>query len=989
MAKFDDDLFEDVEYTAPEDMDDSLFEDEPVEEMSQLEAGVRGAAQGLTFDFADEIAGAAQAGVGALQGEEGSLSELYKKYRDEQRRQMEQASEEFPVTYYGSDVAAGVLPALLTGGATAAASVGKAVAKGATKGALKESAKQAAKVGAKVGAATGLGASEAETLPEMAQDVAVGGALGAGLGAVTPLASKVISKAGSGVKKAGEAVSEFIPGAEAIELGYKAGKKGIKLSEEGIRGSIKEYSEKLHKDIVKKMTKEGLDKKRAIEIADDIGVRIDAGESVQNVMDELVEKGAMGLKDAKEKAAFFNVLDDLVQGNDQNIKALKKLESKLAKDVAKDKYNFGAETIQTRETSDQISELLPLPDQKGEIKGLRAKMRIPARDGDEPIEYFKQQFQEILESPIKLQQVDLTSMKPSQTEDLIQYLNSFTGDLTRPAKNITEKTARRLAGEIREKSNQALESGMVSDKNQSISNLFKALRKVGIKDRLGGSEERVMDQIDAIRKKISASGESAEIDKERLFGYLRKAGPELEQSASEGEFLNRLSELSGMTGGVRTTNLKGLLGTAEGAVAKGANITGRTVRVISQKAQPKVEKVSKVANKIGDYTEDQLQLFSSKMAGSENAGIQAMGRQLQDALAQDATTKNALIWSLSQQPAFRKSVQNIIGDIEQQGSEELEFERGELNKALFPTTQESEQRNPFPRSEEKELENTRKPSSVEPVEENLDDMSFEDAFNAHYEKVKNLHVEERPNLSWKGGEYKAIKAGERSKPIKEETSVEDRKKRIYEGLIERGLDHDNALAIMANIGHETGGTYNPSTKQIGVGKVSDEDWWKKTKAGRGTGLVQWDGSRRTDLKKFAEDKGKSWDDMDTQLDFLMHELQGSEKGAYEKLKEAESLEDKTETFMKRFERPGKPHLEERQEYLKGLIEDFQKNLTRHEKYIGTGGQALYSSTGDDLMGTIDKLPMSEEEKDIANDAVVEGDIPKLRELLNQYKGIMS
>ena len=51
--KFDDDLFEDVPYQVPEsEMDDSLFDDE---EVGQLETAGLAAAQGLTFDFADEI----------------------------------------------------------------------------------------------------------------------------------------------------------------------------------------------------------------------------------------------------------------------------------------------------------------------------------------------------------------------------------------------------------------------------------------------------------------------------------------------------------------------------------------------------------------------------------------------------------------------------------------------------------------------------------------------------------------------------------------------------------------------------------------------------------------------------------------------------------------------------------------------------------------------------------------------------------------------
>ena len=70
---------------------DEAVGEEP-EDMSTLEAIIRGGAQGLTFDFGDEIAGAIQAGVGKFQGEEGSIGDLYRKYTDLQRKQMEQAA---------------------------------------------------------------------------------------------------------------------------------------------------------------------------------------------------------------------------------------------------------------------------------------------------------------------------------------------------------------------------------------------------------------------------------------------------------------------------------------------------------------------------------------------------------------------------------------------------------------------------------------------------------------------------------------------------------------------------------------------------------------------------------------------------------------------------------------------------------------------------------------------------------------------------------
>lgn len=64
----------------------------------------------------------------------------------------------------------------------------------------------------------------------------------------------------------------------------------------------------------------------------------------------------------------------------------------------------------------------------------------------------------------------------------------------------------------------------------------------------------------------------------------------------------------------------------------------------------------------------------------------------------------------------------------------------------------------------------------------IDNMSFRDAFEQHYEKVKDLPVSQRPNLLWNKTEYKPVKAeeenlevtkpvkAEKEKPIKDEFS---------------------------------------------------------------------------------------------------------------------------------------------------------------------------------------------------------------------------
>jgi ribosomal protein S16 len=135
----------------------------PVESMSQGEAALRGGAQGIAFDFADEGYATAQAVAAKAGGDARPFGQIYDEKVKEQRRLFEQASKEHPVTYYGTQVATGLaIPGVgwLKGGKTLGSAVKAGVAGGALAGAgasegdLADTAISAAK-GAGIGAAAG------------------------------------------------------------------------------------------------------------------------------------------------------------------------------------------------------------------------------------------------------------------------------------------------------------------------------------------------------------------------------------------------------------------------------------------------------------------------------------------------------------------------------------------------------------------------------------------------------------------------------------------------------------------------------------------------------------------------------------------------------------------------------------------------------------------------------------------------------------------
>lgn len=126
----------------------------------------------------------------------------------------------------------------------------------------------------------------------------------------------------------------------------------------------------------------------------------------------------------------------------------------------------------------------------------------------------------------------------------------------------------------------------------------------------------------------------------------------------------------------------------------------------------------------------------------------------------------------------------------------------------------------------------------------------------------------------------------------------------------RGLGYSeiSVAGAMGNIHHESGG-FNPAIVENGG-------------SGEGIGLIQWSFGRRTALENYAASKGVSWQDEDTQIEFLITEISGQgaaigyatqrtsgyilEEGitsTHEDWKNATSIEDATLYFMRYFESP--------------------------------------------------------------------------------------
>ena len=155
-----------------------------------------------------------------------------------------------------------------------------------------------------------------------------------------------------------------------------------------------------------------------------------------------------------------------------------------------------------------------------------------------------------------------------------------------------------------------------------------------------------------------------------------------------------------------------------------------------------------------------------------------------------------------------------------------------------------------------------------------------------------------------------------SKPIKVKPKVKyGHKKGSPEYIVDRlrkgGLTSTAAVSIVANLKAES--NLDPSIKQYG--------------GGPGRGLAQWEKGGRYDtdpinLVKFAKRRGTDWSDLDTQIDFILYEM--DKHPEYRRVKEmlnnADNVEDATLIFLKKYEKAGIPHTSKRVKYASELID---------------------------------------------------------------------
>ncbi len=123
---------------------------------------------------------------------------------------------------------------------------------------------------------------------------------------------------------------------------------------------------------------------------------------------------------------------------------------------------------------------------------------------------------------------------------------------------------------------------------------------------------------------------------------------------------------------------------------------------------------------------------------------------------------------------------------------------------------------------------------------------------------------------------------------------------VIQGLIARGVPPHIAQGMTANMIAES--NLNPGINEIAPLVPGSRG---------GYGLNQWTGPRRVAYEKFAAERGAPMNDLNTQLDFTMYELQGPEAKAWAAIQGAADPIEAARLYSEKFLRPGIPHMDRR------------------------------------------------------------------------------
>lgn len=234
----------------------------------------------------------------------------------------------------------------------------------------------------------------------------------------------------------------------------------------------------------------------------------------------------------------------------------------------------------------------------------------------------------------------------------------------------------------------------------------------------------------------------------------------------------------------------------------------------------------------------------------------------------------------------------------------------------------------------------RQETVVKREEQLLDRLEAGDLFNINVDTDKKVGpIAKSGNKSTIGSNYsqnrdnyaQARMNGAIGGPVTESLSGNNNTEKIWKYFKSQGFSDAGVSGIMANLYHESG--LESSRLQNG--------------GGPGRGLAQWEGPRFTALQEFARGRSKSWTDLPTQLDFLMHEMKTNHSSGFmDYFRNTDSASKAAAKFENEFERPAVNHNAERGSTAEQFFNDYRYKFVSAAKDKGKANISSYAIGND-------------------------------------------
>lgn len=600
-------------------------------DVGAMEANRKAMLSGASFGLSDEATAGAKALYDTAFGDKkfADLLDTYREKVKQERQTLKEGKEQYPTSTTMAEIGGTILPGFATGGIGAVSNIGKVPAL--------TSALQLGKAGAIQGALTGFGESQedltqpsVETLQEVGKDIGLGGLVGGVAGATLPTVAKGGAKL---VKGAAESTLDMAP--KFVKKGFDA----FRVAEKGIPVVGEKANKQLQSDALK--TSEEL------------------LNSFRSQYKKGSEKVGQALSSGDTSVDFSNQLKNL----EDTLKSSSMLPDDLAKiqkelDLYKDMANSRVVEPGLDKAIAKMQKMIEKESEKASLIGRNVRFGEPSQSDS-----FLNTLQETLNPagqvsskkvlqtaiPQDIVEADFRSMSLSDLNNVKKELKNIlnNANIDSKSKGIVSKLAEEVDTAIT--SNMSPEARALYEAgNKEISSTYRA---GDILSELSPDNRFAQDLDIPLAQKLMNADNLKEESLQRAMGYGTEISPELGQKASE---LNTRLGLSKALEGEGSI-LGGFVNPSSMSVRTGAALGN-----VTNKAENLVKPVGDFTKRLIKMEDTAISNVANKLRTSGSPGATEFADKLDKIL--QSPKRDRLLWSISQQPAFREMVNKTEQD---------------------------------------------------------------------------------------------------------------------------------------------------------------------------------------------------------------------------------------------------------------------------------------------------------------------------------------